>query len=140
MRRSIGMAIAIPIVALSAVALAAGGTPKTSSAVQTPGRLSGVTQISYGCPGPQRAGRPCEHWSSFGQAQFRIARLNDGERARTVTSDRRGRFTLVLVAGRYRLTPLRQAHTTGGVSDTVTVQSAATTWTRVHFQGFPQML
>jgi len=69
--------------ALSVVALAAGGTPKTSSAVQTPGRLSGVTQISYGCPGPQREGKPCEHWSSFGHAQFRIARLNNGESARS---------------------------------------------------------
>jgi len=60
--------------------------------------------------------------------------------ARTVTSDKRGRFTLVLAPGRYRLTPLRQAHTTGGVSATVTIQPAATTWTRVRFQGFPQML
>jgi hypothetical protein len=134
------MAFALSVVALSVVALAAGGMPKTSSAVQTPGRLSGVTQISYGCPGPQREGKPCEHWSSFGHAQVRIARLNNGESARTVTSDKRGRFSLVLAAGRYRLRPLRQAHTTGGMSATVTIRPAATTWTRVRFQGFPRML
>jgi len=38
----------------------------------------------------------------------------------------------------YRLTPLPQGHTTGGTP--ITIQAAATTWTRVRFQGFPRML
>ena len=124
-------------IALSFVTLAVGGLPHASAA--SPGRLSGVTQISYGCPGPQRAGEPCEHWSSFAQARFRVTTLSSGV-ARTVTSDSQGRFTLVLAAGRYRLTPLRQTDTTGGTSLTVTIRTGATTWTNVRFQGFPRML
>jgi len=126
-------------IAFSCVAFGAGGLPQASTAGQSEGRLSGVTQISYGCPGPQREGKPCEHWSSFAQARFRVTTLISGD-ARIVTSDRRGRFTLVLTVGRYRLTPLRQAHTTGGTPLTVTIRAAATAWTRVRFQGFPRML
>ena len=127
-------------VALSLVGLGAGAPPQAGSAVHSLGRLSGGTQISYGCPGPQREGETCERWSTFAQAQFRVAKLNTGAVTRTLTSDRRGRFTLVLAAGRYRLTPLSQAHTTGGTPVTVTIQAAATTWTRVRFEGFPRML
>jgi len=126
--------------ALSIVALAAGGTRQAGSAIQDLGRLSGVTQISFGCPGPQRDGETCERWSSFAQARFHVAKLNSGAAARTVTSDRRGRFTLALAAGHYRLTPLRQANTTGGTPVTLTVRAGATTWARVRFQGFPRML
>ena len=126
-------------IALALVAVAAGGTPQAGSAGADQGRLSGVTQISYGCPGPQREGEPCEHWSSFARARFRLTPLAGGD-ARTVTADRRGRFTLVLTIGRYRLTPLRQAQTTGGTPLTVRIRAAATTWTRVRFQGFPRML
>jgi hypothetical protein len=134
-RSGIGTTLALWLVALTAVA-----APQASGTVQHQGRLSGVTQISYGCPGPQREGEPCEHWSTFAQAQFRVAKLSSGGATRTIRSDRRGRFTLVLAIGRYRLTPLPQAHTTGGTSITVTIQAAATTWTRVRFQGFPRML
>jgi hypothetical protein len=98
-----------------------------------------VTQISYGCPGPQREGESCEHWSSFAHARFRVTALRNGA-VRVVTSNERGRFTLALTAGRYRLTPLRQAHTTGGTTLKVTIQPGATVWARVRFQGFPRML
>ena len=125
--------------ALLFVSFGAGGIPQASTAGQDQGRLSGVTQISYGCPGPQREGETCEHWSSFAHARFRLRTLSSGD-ARTVTSGRLGRFTLLLTVGRYRLTPLRQAHTTGGPALTVTIRAAASTWTRVRFQGFPRML
>jgi hypothetical protein len=121
------------VTALSAVTLVAGG------AGQDVGRLSGVTQISYGCPGPQRDGEPCERWSSFAGARFRLVKLS-GAAARTITSDRRGRFTVALSVGRYRLTPLRQANTSGGTAFTVTIRAGATTWARVRFEGFPRML
>jgi hypothetical protein len=106
------------VTALSAVTLVAGG------AGQDVGRLSGVTQISYGCPGPQRDGEPCERWSTFAGARFRLVRLSGGAAARTITSDRRGRFTVALSVGRYRLTPLRQANTSGGPSFTVTIRTS----------------
>jgi hypothetical protein len=122
------------VTALSVVTIAAGGTG------QDVGRLSGVTQISYGCPGPQRDGEPCERWSSFAGARFRLAKLNSAAAARTITSDRRGRFTLALAVGRYRLTPLRQANTSGGTPFTLTIRTGATTWARVRFEGFPRML
>jgi len=135
MRPRIGATLALWLVALAAAA-----APSASGTVENPGRLSGVTQISYGCPGPQREGEPCEHWSTFAHAQFRMAKLGSGGATRTITSDRRGRFTLVLAIGRYRLTPLPQAHTTGGPPITVTIGAAATTWARVRFDGFPRML
>jgi hypothetical protein len=68
-----------------------------------------------------------------------VTTLSSGA-TRIVTSDGLGRFTLALTVGRYRLTPLRQAHTTGGPSLTVAIRAAATTWTRVRFQGFRRML
>jgi hypothetical protein len=135
MRAGIGTALVLWL-----VTLIAGAAPQASGAVQNLGRLSGVTQISYGCPGPQREGEPCEHWSTFARAQFRVAKLSSGRATRTITSDRLGRFTLVLAIGRYQLTPLPQAHTTGGILITATIQAAATTWTRIRFQGFPRML
>ena len=128
------------VTAFSLVALALGSPSQAGRAVQDPGRLSGVTQITYGCPGPQREGETCERWSSFARARFHVARLNSAAAVRTVTSDRRGRFTLALAPGLYRLTPLPQAHTTGGTAITVTVQAGGTTWARVRFQGFPRML
>jgi len=134
-RAGIGTTLVLWLIALTTVA-----APPASSTVQNQGRLSGVTQISYGCPGPQREGEPCERWSTFAQAQFRVAKLSSGGATGTIKSDRRGRFTLVLAIGRYRLTPLPQAHTTGGTPITVTIRAAATTWTRVRFQGFPRML
>ena len=127
------------VIVLALVALAATGLATAGTAGQAPGRLSGVTQISYGCPGPQRVGTVCERWSSFGHARFRLTTVSTGE-ARIVTSDRRGRFTILLSSGRYRLTPLRQAHTTGGASLTVTIRPAVTARVRVRFHGFPQML
>jgi hypothetical protein len=127
-------------VALSFVVLSV-GSQRAGSAGQDPGRLSGVTQISYGCPGPQRVGQQCERWSSFAHARFRVTTLaGAGGSARVIVSDGRGRFTLALAPGRYRVTPLRQAHTTGGVSVTVAIRTTATTWVRVRFQGFPRML
>jgi len=133
MRVRIGTCLAFVL-----VASAAGGASGNSYA-QAQGRLSGVTQITYGCPGPQREGEPCEHWSSFPHARFRVTQLAGAE-TRTVTSDRQGRFTLLLALGRYRLTPLKQEHTTGGTPLTVSIRAGATTWARVRFQGFPRML
>ena len=135
MRPGLGATLALWLVALIAV-----GAPQASGRAQDLGRLSGVTQISYGCPGPQREGEPCERWSTFAHAQFRLAKLSSGGATRTITSDLRGRFTLVLAVGRYRLTPLPQAHASRGTPITLMIHVAATTWARVRFQGVPRML
>ena len=110
------------------------------------GRLTGKTQITYGCPGPVRVGAPpCEHWLSFPRARFTITRLDAtgspivGTR-RLVTSDDRGRFELALAIGRYRLSLLPQQHTRGGNLIGVTVKAGRTAWVLVRFQGFPQMV
>jgi hypothetical protein len=127
------------VIALLLVPLAAGAS-SASSGTQSQGRLSGATQITFGCPGPQREGDPCERWSSFAQARFRLTRLTGTGGTRTVTSNATGRFTVLLPVGRYRLTPLPQAHTTGGTPVTVSIRVATTTWVRVRLEGFPQML
>ena len=109
------------------------------------GRLTGKTQITYGCPGPARVGAPCEHWLSFPRARFTITRLDAtgapiaGTR-RLVASDARGRFELALAIGRYRLSLRPQPHTRGGNPISVTVKAGRTAWVLVRFQGFPQMV
>jgi hypothetical protein len=124
---------------VGAVAAAAG-----PAAVAT-GRLSGLTQITYGCPGPVREGEPpCEHWSAFAHARFTVTRLQQGVpvagSSRLVQSDEHGRFAVALRPGRYRVNPLRQEHTTGGAPLTVTIGAGATTRALVRFRGFPMML
>jgi hypothetical protein len=102
------------------------------------GVLAGVTQISYGCPGPQREGEQCERWSVLPHARFRVEHA--GAPRQTVTSDALGRFRLALAAGRYVLTPLPQAHTSGGARLAVAVRAGRTSSVRVRFQGVPRML
>ena len=131
--------LAVVVLTVCAVQTAAGA----SVAV---GRLMGATQITYGCPGPVRVGAPpCEHWLSFPRARFTITRLDAtgtpiaGTR-RLVISDGRGRFSLVLAVGRYRLLLLPQQHARGGGAISVTVKAGRTTSVLVRFQGFPQMV
>ena len=132
------------ILGLVVLALTAGAAASGVHA-SVGGRLAGVTQITFGCPGPIREGAPpCEHWSRFPHARFSITRLRGNVPVpgtdRRVSSDSRGRFTLQLVPGRYRLTPLPQPHTNGGTPVTVAVRTGQTTWTLVRFQGYPRML
>ena len=79
------------------------------------------------------------------EARFSVTRetsaggVVEGTR-RVVLSDVRGRFTLRLPAGSYRLAPLPQAHTTGGPLVRVVVHSDATAWALVRFEGYPKMV
>ena len=114
-------------------------------AVTASGRLTGKTQISFGCPGPVREGRPgCNPWRPFAHARFSVAQRSasgtpiPGTR-RTVTSDAHGRFRLLLPAGAYVITPLPQRNTHGGTRLTVQVRAGESTTTLVRFLGFPQM-
>jgi hypothetical protein len=110
------------------------------------GTLAGRTQISFGCPGPVREGRPsCHPWHIFAHARFAVApEAADGSPIpntnRVVVSDGQGRFILRLPAGRYTVTPLPQAHTHGGTSLRVWIEADTLTRVRVRFQGFPLML
>ena len=109
-----------------------------SPAATTTGRLSGATQISFGCPGPVREGEPgCNPWRPFVHARLTVA--GNGIK-RVVLSDDRGRFTLVLPVGGYSVTPLPQKNTRGGPRLTVRVSAGKTTWVRVRFVGFPMMV
>ena len=128
------------------VVLAACVAQTSAGAGMARGRLTGKTQITYGCPGPARVGAPsCEHWLSLPRARFTITRLNATGTpitgtSRLVTSDDRGRFELALAIGRYRLSLLPQQHTRGGNLINVTVKAGRTAWVLVRFQGFPQMV
>lgn len=131
------------IVAATLVAGAAVGDVAASS---QPGRISGVTQISFGCPGPVQEGAPpCERWTRFPHARFEIARLAADDRPiqgtqKIISSGDRGQFTVVVPSGRYLLRPLPQEHTRGGAPIRVAVQRARTSWALVRFRGYPQML
>jgi hypothetical protein len=110
----------------------------------TSGQIAGLTQITYGCPGPQRVGQPCEHWFPFSHARFALTRDRaDGgpisSTRRIVASDAAGRFTFTLTPGTYSITPLPQRHTHGGKPLTARVRAGATTRIQVRFVGYPMM-
>jgi hypothetical protein len=107
------------------------------------GRLAGMTQISFGCPGPATE-PPCNPWRPFAHARFSLAqRASRGDPVsgtrRLVTSDARGRFAFRLPVGSYLIAPLPQRHTHGGTRVIVHVRAGESTTTLVRFDGFPQM-
>ncbi len=114
-------------------------------AVTASGRLTGKTQISFGCPGPVREGTPgCNPWRPFAHARFSLAQRShtgnpiSGSR-RTIISDAHGQFQLLLRAGAYVITPLPQRHTHGGNRLNVQVRAGESMAVLVRFAGFPQM-
>lgn len=114
-------------------------------AVVASGRLTGNTQISFGCPGPVQEGTPgCNPWRPFAHASFSLAQGSAsgdpiaGSR-RAVTSDAHGQFRLLLRAGAYVITPLPQRNTHGGKRLNVQVRAGESTAVLVRFAGFPQM-
>src|SRR5690242_10771144 len=124
MRASRGRRVAAVVV----VACAGLGTGAVPASASPTGRLLGVTEISYGCPGPQRVGQKCQRWSVFKHARFVLTRVQpDGmpiaSSRRVVASDRSGQFSLALTAGVYTVSPLSQAHTHGGRSFAVRVRA-----------------
>jgi hypothetical protein len=110
------------------------------------GRLAGLAQITYGCPGPQRVGQQCERWSTFAHARFALTRNRAGggtpipSTRRVVVSDGSGRFSLVLAAATYTIVPLAQTHTVGGTTLTARVRAGQTTRVTVRFLGYPMMV
>lgn len=124
------------------VAAGAGGGVRAGVAA---GRLAGVTQISYGCPGPVRVGQECERWLPFPGARFSvvaraIAPASGSRPGRVVVSDQRGRFSIVLAVGVYALAPLAQVHTRGGTRLLVRVLAGKTASVLIRFEGVPRMV
>jgi hypothetical protein len=112
-------------------------------AVMASGRLTGKTQISFGCPGPTTE-PACNPWRPFPHARFSLAqRASSGDpipaTSRNITSDAGGRFTRRLPVGSYLITPLRQRHTHGGKRVIVRIRAGESTTTVLRFDGFPQM-
>jgi hypothetical protein len=135
-------ALAVPLAALAiGVSVAAASQAQTGS-----GSLVGLTQISYGCPGPTRIGRAsCESWHPFPRARFGIRQIGPKGRPlpqiiRVVVSDSRACFSVRLSIGDYELTPLVQAHTNGGRKLIIHVRAGHTTRILVRFLGVPRMV
>ena len=129
------------VAAVCAVVGVVGDSPAVGSAG---GRLVGLTQITYGCPGPQREGEQCERWSAFPGAHSALTRDREDRTPirstrRVVVSDGQGAFSLPVVAGLYTITPLPQAHTRGGNPLTFRVRAGRTVRITVRFLGFPMM-
>jgi hypothetical protein len=134
--------LAVVVAVCSCVVLGVGVVAGSANAT---GRLAGLTQITYGCPGPQRVGQQCERWSVFKHARFALTRVRpDGTpiagSRRIVVSDGNGRFSLVLTAGAYAVIPLAQAHTRGGRSFAVRVRAGQVAGITVRFLGYPMMV
>jgi hypothetical protein len=126
--------------------LASGASVAASQTKLGSGLLVGLTQISYGCPGPARVGQPpCERWHPFPHARFGIRQIGPKGQPlpqiiRVVVSDDRGHFSLRLSTGDYQVSPLVQAHTSGGRKLTVHIRSDQTTRILVRFLGIPRMV
>jgi hypothetical protein len=138
-RARLALGVAVSFLAAAAVASAGTASPQR-------GWISGLTQISFGCPGPVREGAPpCEHWSRFAHARFSIVRLSARDEPRagsreTIVSDSHGRFRVAVPSGRYLVTPLPQPHTRGGTPIHLRVRAGTASWVLVRFHGVPQML
>ena len=140
MRRCVAC-LAVLVIACGVLGVSA----DTAWATGRHGRLAGLTQITYGCPGPQRIGEQCEHWSTFMQARCAVTRVRaDGTpittTRRVVMSDRQGRFNIQLTTGTYTVTPLPQAHTHGGTTVRVLIRAGIATRVTVRFLGYPMMV
>jgi hypothetical protein len=138
--RSFTAVVASLTLMISSVGMAA------ASQVQQAGSLVGLTQISYGCPGPARIGQPtCEIWQPFPRARFGIRQIGPTGRplpqiVRVVGSDQLGRFSVRLGTGDYQVSPFVQAHASGGPKLTIRVRSGHTTRLLVRFLGIPRMV
>jgi hypothetical protein len=126
-------------VALALLVNAGGASPAVST-----GFLAGVTQISFGCPGPTRDGGSCNPWQPFPGARFTVARLGSDGRPiastrRILASTPRATFRVSLLRGTYALTPLRQSQTNGGTTVKFQVRPGKATNVVVHFLGYPSM-
>ncbi len=134
------------VIASLAVLIIVAGRASASRGQPGSGLLVGLTQISYGCPGPVRNGQPpCEHWNPFPHAKFAIRQIGENGQPlrqiiRVAVSDRLGRFSVRLSSGDYQLTPLAQAHTSGGRKLTVRIRFGHATRILVRFLGVPRML
>ena len=133
---------AAAVVVVASTVLGAGAVPASAN---PNGRLAGLTQITFGCPGPQRVGQQCERWFTFPHTRFALTRKRaDGtpmlRTRRVVVSDREGQFSLVLTSGAYTIVPLPQTHTRGGRTLTASVRAGQTTRITVRFLGYPMML
>jgi hypothetical protein len=141
MRKWILLAFVVGTTLAVAASPAAAASPTAAT-----GRLTGVTQISFGCPGPVREGGPsCNPWRVFANARFSVSASGaEGTpipgTSRLVVSDLSGKFSLRLAAGRYIVTPLRQRSTHGGPRRLVTILAGEVTNVVIRFQGFPQMV
>jgi hypothetical protein len=139
--RTLTAVIVSLVLITSSVSVAAASRTQSGS-----GLLVGLTQISYGCPGPARVGQPpCERWHAFPHARFAIRQIGPKGQPlpqiiRVVVSDHLGHFSVRLSTGDYQLTPLVQAHTSGGPKLTIRVRSGHTTRLLVRFLGIPRMV
>lgn len=137
--------VVVRLVSLFAACVLLGVSADTAFGTAAVGGLAGLTQITFGCPGPQRVGEKCEHWSAFARARFALSRTRgDGtpipESRRVITSDRTGSFSISVTAGVYTVKPLAQPHTKGGPLLRVRVLSGRVTRVTVRFLGFPMMV
>lgn len=133
----------IVVIGIAAVVCGGSAARLGDSATPASGRLAGMTQISFGCPGPATE-PPCNPWRPFAHARFSLVQRSPeggpkpGTR-RTVISDAHARFSLRVPVGSYIITPLPQGHTHGGKRLVVLIRADVTTTVLVRFIG-PQMV
>lgn len=126
---------AFAVLVCATLALVAATSSAARPRTAATGTLTGRTEIHVGCPAV-RPGGGCNPWRLYPHAHFTVTRLTAGGAAvagsaRTVESDARARFAVVLHAGTYLVTPASETqasgaavrvHVAGGSTTTVTVR------------------
>jgi hypothetical protein len=131
------MRIAVVICSATLVSLAVVAPASAAAKHVATGTLAGRTQIGTSCPIPP-ASSSCDSWQPLPHATFTVTRLNSagGEIAgttRTVRSNSRATFRVVLRVGSYLVKPIPGATTRAGTPHRVHIAAGATTKTTVRF-------
>lgn len=120
------------LVSLAVIAPATAGAKHVAT-----GTLAGRTLIGTSCPIPPASGT-CDSWKPLPSASFTVTRLNSAGTeiagtTRTLKSNARATFRVVLRVGSYLVKPVPGPTTRGGPSRRVHISAGATTKTTVRF-------
>jgi len=131
------MRLAVVICSATLVSLVVLAPATAAARHAATGTLAGRTQIGTSCPVPPASGT-CDSWQPLPHATFTVTRLNSAGReiagtTRTVKSNSRAAFRVVLRVGSYLVKPIPGAATRGGTPHRVHIAAGATTKTTVRF-------
>jgi hypothetical protein len=131
------MRLAVAIFASILVSLTVVAPTTAAAKHVATGTLAGRTKIRSSCP-VSPPSSSCDSWQPLPHATFTVTRLNSAGAeiagtTRTVRSNSRAAFRVVLRVGSYIVKPSPRGNTRGGTPHRVHIAARATTKTTVRF-------